>query len=303
MGATMESYRKLIDRMARALPDLPRQVHKAATYILENPGAVGTLSMRKLAAEADIPPPTLPRLAKVLEYDTYDEFRDVFRDHLQGQASGYAGQAGQLQKLGKEDDTAVLLSAFRQASLQNIEHLFSTLDIKVVDEVVGRLLSARRVYIVGMQASFIAASYFQYVGGMACDNWVLLENRNGDIVERAKDMNQEDVLIAIAMPPCARESIIMADFARDLGVPVVGVTNSHTTALAARSDTILIVAMQSPQYFESYVATVLLLEVLIGIVVARGGQELVENIDRVERYRRLLGEYWEEKPLSRTAAS
>jgi len=259
--------------------------------------------MRKLAAEADIPSPTLPRLAKVLDYATYDEFRDVFRDHLQGQASGYAGLAGQLQKLGEDDDTTVLLSAFRQASLQNIEHLFSTLDIAVIDEVVDKLLSARKVYVVGMQASFVAASYFQYVGGMACENWVLLENRNGDIVERAKDMSEADLLLAIAMPPCARESIIMTDFARSRGVSVVGITNSHTTALAARSDTILIVAMQSPQYFESYVATVLLLEVLIGIVVARGGQDLVDNIDRVEQCRQLLGEYWEEKPLTRTEPS
>jgi len=299
----MESYRELIDKMARTLPDLPRQVHKAATYILENPGAVGTLSMRKLAAAAEVPPPTLPRLAKVLDYATYDEFRHVFRSHLQGQASGYAGLAGRLQKLGEEDDTAVLLSSFRQASLQNIEHLFSTLDIAVVEEVAARLLSARKVFIVGMQASFIAASYFQYVGGMACDNWVLLENRNGDIAEHARDMNEDDVLVAIAMPPCARESIIMADFARGRNVPVIGITNSHTTALAARSDTILIVAMQSPQYFESYVATVLLLEVLIGIVVARGGQKLVNNIDSVERCRRNLGEYWDEKPTARTASS
>ena len=150
-----------------------------------------------------------------------------------------------------------------------------------------------------MQASLLAASYFQYVGGMARGNWELLENRNGDIAERVMDMNEEDVLVAIAMPPCARESIIMAEFARDRGVPVIGITNSHTTALAARSDTILIVAMQSPQFFESYVTTILLLEILIGMVVARGGQEVVNNIGRVEESRRALGEYWEEKSAPR----
>jgi len=298
----VESYRELIDRMAHKLPGLPPQVHKVATYILENPGAVGTLSMRKLADKADVPPPTLPRLAKVLDYATYDEFRNIFRNHLQGQATGYAGFAGQLQRLNEEDDTAVLLSTFRQASLQNIEHLFATLDIAVIEEVVDKLISARKVFVVGMQASLVAASYFQYVGGMARGNWELLENRNGDIAERVMDMNEEDVLVAIAVPPCARESIIMAEFARDRGVPVIGITNSHTTALAARADTILIVAMQSPQFFESYVTTFLLLEILIGLVVARGGQEVVNNIGRVEESRRALGEYWEENSISRTEA-
>jgi len=298
----MEPYRELIDRMAHRLPGLSPQVHKVATYILENPGAVGTLSMRKLAAEADVPPPTLPRLAKVLDYRTYEAFRNVFRNHLQGQAAGYAGLAGQLQRLSEGDDTAVLLSAFRQASLQNIEHLFATLDVAVVEEVVDKLVSARKVFVVGMQASLVAASYFQYVGGMAYGNWVLLENRNGDIAECVMDMNDEDVLVAIAMPPCARESIIMADFARDRGVTVIGITNSRTTALAARADTILIVAMQSPQFFESFVTTILLLEILIGMVVARGGQEVINNIDRVEECRRLLGEYWDDKPKVRSEA-
>ncbi len=165
-----------------------------------------------------------------------------------------------------------------------------------------KLISARKVFVVGMQASFVAASYFQYVGGMAHGNWVLLENGNGDIAECVSDMNDEDVLVAIAMPPCARESIIMAEFARDRGVTVIGITNSRTTALAARADTILIVAMQSPQFFVSFVTTILLLEILIGMVVARGGQEVVNNIDSVEECRRLLGEYWVEKPKARMEA-
>ncbi len=83
---------------------------------------------------------------------------------------------------------------------------------------------------------------------------------------------------------------------------MIGITGARTTALAARADRILIVAMQSPNFFESFVTTILLLEILIGMVVARGGQEVINNIDRVEECRRLLGEYWDEKPKGLTEA-
>jgi DNA-binding MurR/RpiR family transcriptional regulator len=106
-------------------------------------------------------------------------------------------------------------------------------------------------------------------------------------------MNEEDVLVAIAMPPSARESIMIAEFAREKGARVIGITSSRVSTLAARSDHILVVPMQSPQFFESYVATIFLLEILIGFVVAKGGKEVVRRIESVEKCRRRLGEYWE----------
>ncbi len=290
----MESYRELLDRLAHIHPTLAPQVRKAAAYTLENPGAIGTLSMRKVAADAKVPPPTLPRLAQAMGYQTYDAFKEVFRTHLQDKTVGYAEQAGQLQQLANGDDTASLLSALKQASVQNVEHLFATLDHAVIENVADILISARTVYVVGMQASFAPAVYLQYVGAMAHKNWVLLDSRNGDIAVQTVQMNEQDVLVAIAVPPSARESIMMAEFAREKGAKVIGITSSRVSTLAARSDHILVVPMQSPQFFESYVAIVLLLEILLGFVVAKGGEEVVKRIESVERCRHRLGEYWEQ---------
>lgn len=129
---------------------------------------------------------------------------------------------------------------------------------------------------------------------MGFSNWVLLGNQNADIAEQAECMGSADVLIAIASDPCARESIIMAQYARNKGVPVIGITNSRVTPLATRSTHVLIVPMKSPQFFNSLVSTLTIVEVLIGIVVAKGGQNVVSNIDHIENCRKELGEYWRE---------
>lgn len=295
----MQGYRDLLDQLTRLYPDLSPQLRKAASHLLEYPGEVATLSMRKVAAAAAVPPPTLPRLAKSLGFDTYEGLREVYRRQFQDQALGYTEQAGRLQEGRNDKDPQNLWSAFCQSSLENVSALFSALDGEEIAQIADRLLTARRVYVVGMQASAAFASYFHYVGHMAKANWVLARNRNGVMADGVVDMGPEDVMVALSIRPCARDAVRMAQMAQDRGALVIGITDSRTTSLAARSDICLTVQTQTPQFFESYLATTALFEALLGFVVARSGQEAVENIDRVERTRRELGEYWDETERSR----
>lgn len=289
----MQSFREVLDRLTRAHPGLSPQVRKAAAYVLDNPGDVATLSMRKVAAAAEVPPPTLPRLAQAVGFETYDSFREVYRRQLQESTVGYSEQAGRLQQRHDGDANASLWSAFRQASLANIEHLFASLEAEVIGEVAEALLGARKVYIAGMQASFAFANYVHYVGAMAHPNWGLVRNRNGVLADEVVGLGSDDALVAIAITPCAHDTIRLAQMARERGATVVGITDSRTTPLAARSDFVLTVPCHSPQFFESYVSTTALLETIIGFVVARSGEDVVQNIDRVELCRRDLGEYWD----------
>ncbi len=67
-----------------------------------------------------------------------------------------------------------------------------------------------------------------------------------------------------------------------------------TSPLASRSDDLLLIPIHSPSFFQSYVGAAALVEVLAGMLVARGGQSVVDNIDNLERCRREMGEYWQE---------
>ena len=290
----MQSYREVVDHLTRTQPTLSPQIRKAAAYVLDNPGEVATLSMRKVAAAAEVPPPTLPRLAQALGFETYDSFREIYQRHLQERTVAYSEQADRLQRSQDGDGLGSLLSSFRQASLANIEHLFATIEVDVVGEVAETLLAARTVYVAGMQSSFPYANYFHYVGHMARPNWILVLNRNGVMADEVVNLGPGDVLVAIALQPCASDTIRLAQMARERGAAVVGITDGRTTPLAARSDFVLTVPCRSPQFFESYVSTTALLETIIGFVVARSGREALQSIDCLEQCRRQLGEYWDE---------
>ena len=289
------NYQDLIKKLTQSYPNLSPQLQKTAAYILENPGNVATLSMRKVAAFAGVPPPTLPRLAQTLGFDTYELFRDVYRHELQGQNRGYSEQAGVLQRYQQNDDLAPLFTAFEKANADNIGYLFSSIDPKEINKIADIILAARNVYILGMQASYAVASYLHYVGRMAYPNWLLVSNQNADMAEQLLGLTDEDVLIVIASEPCARESILSAQYAQDKDATVIGITNSRITPLAARSTHVLTVPMKSPQYFDSFVTKFALVELLIGVVVAKGEQNVISNIAEIEQCRNELGEYWIER--------
>lgn len=288
------SYKEIVESLTRIYPDLSKQLKKCAAYVLANPGDIATLSMRQVAAKADVPPPTMSRLAKSVGFDTYNAFRDIYREGFQAISSGYPQKAGQLQMSAASGDFDQTLSSFRQAALSNLNTLFDNLDPTNLSEIVNSLVGARNVIVVGMHASHSLANYFHYVAAMCFRNWRLITRRNGEIADRIEDLNEEDVVVAISLDPCAADTIMVAKRAQKMGARVIGITDSRTTPLAGYSTNLFITPVQSPHFFESYVATAALLEVILGMLVARSGDQVIQNIENLERCREEMGEYWQD---------
>ena len=101
-------------------------------------------------------------------------------------------------------------------------------------------------------------------------------------------------MICLAIRPCARTTVEIAQIARQRGALIVGITDSRASPLAALSDRLLLVPVDSPLFFESYIGAVAIIEMLAGFFVMGEGTSAVERIERIEADRRRLGEYWDD---------
>ena len=281
------------DRLTWAYPTLSRQLKKCASYILERPSEVATLSMRQVAIRAGVPPSTMNRLARALGFKTYNEFRDVYRNSINNASEDRSQKAYQLQATVCGTDLEYTLDAFQQTALINLNALFEQLDRTVLDRAARALAGARRVLVVGMQESHSAANYLHSVAAMGFPNWHLVAQHNGEYPCLLTPLTGDDMVVAISFQPWAIDTIRVARYASEHGARVVGITDLRTSPLAACSDDILLVPIRSPTFFQSYVAATAVVEVLVGIVVAHGGPSVIEGIDQRERYRREMGAYWQ----------
>ena len=285
-------FGEAIDLLSRAFPGLSPQLQKCAAYMMEHPPEVATLSMRQLAARAEVPPSTMNRLAKALDFDTYGEFRALFLDSINEQSPGYSLKGGQVQVVARENKLDHSLDVYQQAAASNINTLFDHIDRAALERAVQALSDAPTVLVVGMHACHSTANYLHHVGITAFGNWHQLVPGSAEFPRQLGALAPEDVVVCIAIEPCAADSIRVARRAREAGARVIGITDRRTSPLAACSDDILLVSVHSPSVFPSHVGATTLVEVLVGMTAARNERSVAKNVESSERSRRDMGEYW-----------
>lgn len=284
------------ERLTKARPALPPQLRRAAAYVLENPGDVATLSMRKIASAAQVAPPNFARLAKAIGFDTYGELREVYRKHVQhGAPFAYRERALNLQFSGADHGVEAVWSSFRAAAFDGIKHVFEHVDAGLISSVAEALRRRRRIYLAGMQASQPFVRYLHYIGGMVSPSMRLVGREGSVVADDLADMGERDAIVCLALRPCARATVQIARIARQRSVLVVGITDSRASPLAAVSDHLLLVPTQSPMFFESYIGATAVIEMLVGFYVIGEGACAVERIECIEADRRRFGEYWDEE--------
>ena len=290
----MNDFDAVQERLTRLHPTLPPTLRKAATYLLENPGEIATQSMRTVAASSGVALPNFARLARAMGFDKYNELRDVYRKQVQvGGTEGYPARADRLQSSGKASGDEAVWASFRDAALQNIETVYNRIDAKTASRIAKTLVKKRQIYIAGMQASYPFIDYFNYVGGMVLPSIKLLGRRGGILADDLVDIGPKDALICLAIQPCARGTIQIAELAFDRGTYVCGIADSRASPLAAYSTDVILTPRESPLFFESYVGAMAIIELLLGFMTLRAGPGAVDRIARIEADRQRLGEYWD----------
>jgi len=286
----VDQWRTVTQRLARSIPELSPRLRKVARHVLEHPGDVATLSMRKLSKAAGVPPATTARLPRALGFGSWEEFREVFRDNVR--ASPYRRRAAALQQGSKAQSAQLLWEGMREAMLQNLEQLFDAIDAEEIAATTKQLASARRVHVVGMQSSGFFASYLHYVAQMARPGWHLIDGAGGDLADDAIRVSHGDALVAIAFATYARGTVEVARYAHDRGATIIAITDTLNSPLVPLATRTLLVSARSPHFFESYVAAAALIEMIVAQLVSRSGKTALRRIEELEQVRRNLGVYW-----------
>ena len=284
----------VLDHLATSFEKLTPELRKAATYVLENPGAIGVSSAREIARAASVKPNTLVRLARTVGFDGYDSFRRPFRDEIIEGRDSFPDRARWLQSLSKGGKLSGLYSNMAAAAIDNIEGFFSSTSAEEIKRAADEILGARATYVLGVGISNVFARNFAYLAGMAVNN-VHEIPRDGSLpADGLIKAGEGDVLLAMTFKPYRREVVEAIEAALDQNVTVIGISDSPTSPVLTRAKHRFVIPTDTPQFFTSTVAVAAFLETLIAFVVADADDRAVANIKRFHERRRELGIYWDE---------
>jgi len=285
---------EILAKLTDVYTDLSPQLRKAASYVLDNPNDVGVNSMRQVAAEADITPNTLVRMARAIGFDSYEDFRSPFKELLKSGVESYPDRARWLQSIAKGGRHGGLLSNVAATAFDNLEHLFSSTGTEEIKAVADMIVSAPRTYVLGTGAAFSLAHSFWYVASMAFDTMSLTPREGGLPIDDIAKIKQDEILIAITFEPYRSETVTATKLAKRHGAKIVAITDSRTSPIALEADTVFVVPTTSPQFFSSMIAASCLLETLVSFMVADADPKAIAAIEEFHQLRHESGVYTKE---------
>jgi len=286
----------VLQRLIGQIDSLSPKLRDAARFIVDHPAEMGVSSMRRLAQLSGVTPNTLTRLARTLGFDGYETLRDVFRDAVRNGAQSIPDRAKWLQSVGRGGRHGGLVGEMARAMLQNLERMYSEIDLPRLEGAARAIIAADRVFVLGVRGVYGLAHNFYYVGRMALPNLVLVPRQGSTALDDMIVTTPKDLVLAITLAPYARETSEACLHAQQRGAHLIAVTDSRASPLAGKARHELVAPSATPQFFNSTAAAVALLETLLAMIVALGDRRMLASIGLYDSVRTKHRVYWEGGP-------
>ncbi|TAV47779.1 MurR/RpiR family transcriptional regulator [Rhizobium leguminosarum] len=225
-----ESLRStIIERKA----NMPKRLAQVAAFALGNPDEIAFGTTASIAAASDVQPSTLVRLAHHLGYGGFSDLQSIFRERLRDRMLSYEERLVTLEQSSGDDDDANLLSGFIAAANQSVSRLAATVQSDTFTKAVNILADAETIYLIAKRRSYPLTAHMTYAFSKLNIRHQIVASPNGVDPEMVQFATPKDAAIAASFSPYAADSLSQSQELADRGVPVIAITDSAFSPLAA----------------------------------------------------------------------
>lgn len=166
--------------------------------------------------------------------------------------------------------------------LTNIARTFEALRSDQIDTAVNALVSAERVWVLGLRSSYSMAHYARFLLTLLKPDVRLIPAGGLSFAEEVVNMEAGDVLLAIGF---RRRPRILQDLlkrAHGAGVMIIFVTDLSASLTTRHADIVLRCHHRGAHFTDSYTAAMSVLNYLTSAVAYRLGDAVRERVDGID---------------------
>ncbi|MBY5329043.1 MurR/RpiR family transcriptional regulator [Rhizobium leguminosarum] len=212
---------------------MPKRLAQVAAFALGNPDEIAFGTTASIAAASDVQPSTLVRLAHHLGYGGFSDLQSIFRERLRDRTLSYEERLVTLEQSSGDDEDANLLSGFIAAASQSVNRLAATVQSDTFTKAVNILASAETIYLIAKRRSYPLTAHMTYAFSKLNIRHQIVASPNGVDPEMVQFASPKDAAIAASFSPYAADSLSQSQELADRGVPVIAITDSAFSPLAA----------------------------------------------------------------------
>ncbi len=277
----MDDKKDLILQIQKSFSKMSKGQKLIAQFIIDNYDKAAFMTASKLGIKVGVSESTVVRFANALGFEGYPELQKALQEIIKTKlttvqrvemASEYSSEGAILKKVLKSD-------------MDNIRSTLDSIDYEDFQKVIDMIFKAEKIYIIGLRSSTALAEYLGFYLNLILDNVKIVGYGISDIFEQMLRISDKDLVIGISFPRYSNRTIEAINYAREAGVPIVGITDSLLSPIAGISDHCLTAKSNMVSFVDSLVAPLSLINALI---VAVGMREK----DKIRGYFNKLEEIW-----------
>ncbi|MCI8912908.1 MAG: MurR/RpiR family transcriptional regulator [Lawsonibacter sp.] len=257
---------------------------KIAGFILDSYDKAAFMTASRLGKKVGVSESTVVRFASELGYDGYPDMQRSLQKMIRNRLTTVQRIEVTNDRLGDQD----LLSMVLQSDIDKIRQTLEELDRESFNRTVDAIVSARKIYIIGVRSSAALASFLHFYFNLIFDNVVLVSaSTASEVFEGLLRVGEEDVVIGVSFPRYSSRTVRAMSFARDRGAVTVAITDSEASPLAVISKYVLMARSDMASFVDSLVAPLSLVNALLVAVSQRKNDDLARTF-------RTLEDIWDE---------
>ena len=253
---------------------------RIAAFILDSYDKAAFMTASRLGKKVGVSESTVVRFAAELCYDGYPDMQKSLQKMIRNRLTSVQRIEVTNDRIGDQD----LVSMVLQSDMEKIRLTLEELDRSAFDNAVKAIVSAKRIYIIGVRSSAAIASFLGFYFNLIFDNVVnVTAGTASEMFEHLLRVGEDDVVIGVSFPRYSSRTVQAMSFARDRKATTVAITDSEASPLAPICKYTLKARSDMASFGDSLVAPLSLVNALLVAVSRAKNDDLANTFQTLER--------------------
>ena len=261
---------------------------RIAIFILESYDKAAFMTASKLGKKVNVSESTVVRFAAELGYDGYPDMQRSLQKMIRNRLTSVQRIEVTNDRLGDQD----LLSMVLQSDIEKIRLTLEELDRDSFEKAVDAIVSARKLYIIGVRSCAAMATFMSFYFNLIFDNVVKVSATTAsEVFESLLRVGEGDVVIGVSFPRYSSRTVQAMNFARSRGATTIAITDSEVSPLSPISTYTLKARSDMASFVDSLVAPLSLINALLVAVSRKKNDDLANTFEDLEKIWEEYGVY------------
>ncbi len=276
----MSNTNDLTNRINERYSTMSKGQKLLATYITDHYDKAVFLTAAKLGEVVGVSESTVVRFAAHLGYKGYPQFVKALEELVRTRLDS----AREIEVTYGRISRSKVLESVLKTDMERLKGTFKKIDQNAFELAVETILTARRIYIIGIRSCAPLASFLAFYLNLILEDVIQLHtNSSSELFEQMVRISKEDVIIGISFPRYSLRTLKALEFANNRSAKVITLTDSVHSPMNLYSSCNLIAESDMASIVDSLVAPLSVINALIVALCMRKQDEVADTLEMLEQ--------------------